>query len=89
MQKDFSNCVFFTSKLVLRNENWATRLLHNQTAYVREHAAFVEAVRTGGPLPMPPEEARAALRLALGAVESARTGRAVSLVDAGASEVRA
>jgi amino acid transporter len=32
VQKDFSNCVFFTSKLVLRNENWATRLLHNQTA---------------------------------------------------------
>ena len=32
VQKDFSNCVFFTSKLVFRNENWATRLLHNQTA---------------------------------------------------------
>ncbi len=32
IQKEFSNCVFFTSKLVLRNENWATRLLHNQTA---------------------------------------------------------
>jgi hypothetical protein len=32
VQKEFSNCAFFTSKLVLRNENWATRLLHNQTA---------------------------------------------------------
>src|SRR5271165_2725121 len=32
VQKDFSNCVFFTSKLVLRSENWMTRLLHNQTA---------------------------------------------------------
>jgi len=32
VQKDFSNCVFFTSKLVLRSENWVTRLLHNQTA---------------------------------------------------------
>ncbi len=32
--KDFSNCVFFTSKLVFRNENWVTRLLHNQTALV-------------------------------------------------------
>ena len=32
IQKEFSNCAFFTSKLVLRNENWATRLLHNQTA---------------------------------------------------------
>lgn len=64
-------------------------LLHNQTAYVREHAAFVDAVRARGPLPMPPEEARGALRLALGAVESARTGRVVSFADAGASEVRA
>lgn len=32
VQKDFANCVFFTSKLVFRNENWVTRLLHNQTA---------------------------------------------------------
>ena len=31
-QREFSNCVFFTSKLVFRNENWVTRLLHNQTA---------------------------------------------------------
>jgi amino acid transporter len=32
IQKEFANCVFFTSKLVFRNENWVTRLLHNQTA---------------------------------------------------------
>ena len=32
VQKEFANCVFFTSKLVFRNENWITRLLHNQTA---------------------------------------------------------
>src|SRR5690349_2026378 len=32
IQREFSNCVFFTSKLVFRNENWVTRLLHNQTA---------------------------------------------------------
>ncbi|HTP45404.1 MAG TPA: APC family permease [Casimicrobiaceae bacterium] len=32
VQKDFANCVFFTSKLVFRSENWVTRLLHNQTA---------------------------------------------------------
>ena len=32
IQKDYANCVFFTSKLVFRNENWVTRLLHNQTA---------------------------------------------------------
>ena len=67
-------------------------LLHNLTAYVREHAAFVDTVRTGRPLPMPPEEARAALRLALAAVESARSGRMVPLVSrsaGGTSEVRA
>ena len=32
IQRDYANCVFFTSKLVFRNENWITRLLHNQTA---------------------------------------------------------
>jgi len=32
VQKEYSNSVFFTSKLVFRNENWVTRLLHNQTA---------------------------------------------------------
>jgi amino acid transporter len=32
IQKEFSNCVFFTSKLQFRNENWVTRRLHNQTA---------------------------------------------------------
>jgi amino acid transporter len=32
VQKEFANCVFFTSKLVFRSENWVTRLLHNQTA---------------------------------------------------------
>ena len=63
-------------------------LLHNQTAYDREHAAFIDTVRAGVPLPMPPEEARAALRLALAAVESARTGRAVSLADADAARAR-
>jgi predicted dehydrogenase len=64
-------------------------LLHNQTAYVREHAAFLDAVQDGRPLPMPADEARAALRLALAAVESARTGRAVALADEPSPTVRA
>jgi predicted dehydrogenase len=64
-------------------------LLHNQTAYVREHAAFLDAVQGARPLPMPAEEARAALRLALAAVESARTGRAVALADDRSETVRA
>jgi amino acid transporter len=32
VEREFQNCVFFTSKLVFRNENWVTRLLHNQAA---------------------------------------------------------
>jgi len=32
IQREYPNCVFFTSKLVFRSENWLTRLLHNQTA---------------------------------------------------------
>jgi hypothetical protein len=32
IQREYPTCVFFTSKLVFRNENWITRLLHNQTA---------------------------------------------------------
>lgn len=32
IQREFPNTVFFTSKLVFRNETWLTRLLHNQTA---------------------------------------------------------
>jgi hypothetical protein len=32
IQREYPNSVFFTSKLVFRNENWVTRLLHNQTA---------------------------------------------------------
>jgi amino acid transporter len=32
VQQEFPNTVFFTSKLVFRNESWFTKLLHNQTA---------------------------------------------------------
>jgi len=31
---DFPNCIFFTSKLVFRHDNWWLRLLHNQGALV-------------------------------------------------------
>ena len=30
--EEFSNCIFFASKLVFEDENWFTRLLHNQAA---------------------------------------------------------
>jgi K+ transporter len=32
IQQQYSNCVFFTSKLVFENDTWITRLLHNQSA---------------------------------------------------------
>ena len=46
-------------------------------AYTAELAAFVDAVRTGGPAPVTGEDARAALAIALAAAESVRTGRPV------------
>jgi predicted dehydrogenase len=54
-------------------------LLHVQDAYVSELAQFVKAWREDRPVPLPAEEAREALRLALAADQSARTGRAVDL----------
>jgi predicted dehydrogenase len=56
-------------------------LLHNPAAYVREWGGFLDAVQHDRPLPMPPGEARAALRLALAAVQSARTGTVVHLTS--------
>jgi myo-inositol 2-dehydrogenase/D-chiro-inositol 1-dehydrogenase len=44
-----------------------------------ELRTFVEAIRAGGPSPVPAAEAAEALHTALGAVESARTGRSVDL----------
>ena len=47
IQREYANCVFFTSKLVFRSENWLTRLLHNQTALAlqrRLHLAGMQMV---------------------------------------------
>ena len=47
IQREYANCVFFTSKLVFRSENWVTRLLHNQTALAmqrRLHLAGLQMV---------------------------------------------
>src|SRR3954466_11738553 len=46
---------------------------------VGELAAFVEAVRTGGPAPVTGEDARAALGIALAAAGSVRAGRPVRI----------
>lgn len=47
--------------------------------FTRELTAFFAAVRAGGPAPVPAVEATASLRVALGALESARTGRTIDL----------
>jgi myo-inositol 2-dehydrogenase/D-chiro-inositol 1-dehydrogenase len=57
----------------------ANVLLHDADAYTREHAAFLAALRDDAPVPLPPGESRAALRLALAAVEAAETGRVAEL----------
>lgn len=31
VSEEFSDCIFFASKLIFENENWITRLLHNET----------------------------------------------------------
>ena len=48
-------------------------------AAIFDRSAFFDAVRTGGPPPVPAAEATASLRTALAALESARTGRTVDL----------
>jgi amino acid transporter len=45
VQKEFPNCVFFTSKLVFRSENWVTRLLHNQTALALQRRLHLNAMQ--------------------------------------------
>jgi myo-inositol 2-dehydrogenase / D-chiro-inositol 1-dehydrogenase len=50
-------------------------------AYVAELAAFVAAVRDGGPAPVGGEDARTALTIALAAAESVRTGRPVRIAE--------
>ena len=48
-------------------------------ALVREDRAFVDAVRTGGPSPVPAADGITALRMVLAAEESLRTGLSVTL----------
>ena len=47
--------------------------------FTQELRAFFDAVRTGGPPPVPAHEAVESLRTALAALESARTGRTIDL----------
>ncbi len=49
--------------------------------YLAEIGAFVEAIRTGAPAPIPVDDGLRSLRTALAALESVRTGDAVDLSD--------
>lgn len=52
-----------------------------ERGYTREIAAFVEAVRSGGPSPVPVADGVAATRTALAALHSLRTGEPVDLTS--------
>jgi predicted dehydrogenase len=47
--------------------------------FTRELSDFVDAVRAGGPPPVPAREATESLRVALAALESVQTGRTIDL----------
>lgn len=49
--------------------------------FTEELRAFFDAVRAGGPPPVPAEEGLSSLRTALAALESARTGRTIDLTS--------
>ena len=57
-------------------------LLHIDEAYVAELRALVDAVVDDLPVPLPPEEARAALAIALAAVRSSEEGRVIRMTSA-------
>lgn len=52
-------------------------------AYLGEFEAFAQAIRTGGPSPVPGADARRALSVALAAIASVEKGTAVRVEDAG------
>jgi myo-inositol 2-dehydrogenase / D-chiro-inositol 1-dehydrogenase len=56
--------------------NFAT-LLHVDDAYVAELRGLADAIVDDTPVPMPPQEARSALAIALAAVRSAAEGHEV------------
>ncbi len=38
----YSNCIFFSSKLVFANDNWITRVLHNETAIAIQRSLHLQ-----------------------------------------------
>lgn len=49
--------------------------------YINEMTAFVDAIRTGGPSPVPAEESRSAARVLEGLYQSAESGREIRLAE--------
>jgi amino acid transporter len=50
VRREFPNAIFFTSKLIFENENWITRILHNQAALALQrklHLAGMQMVILG------------------------------------------
>ena len=45
VQRDFPNTVFFTSKLIFRQDSWWTRLLHNQAAVAIQRKLHLEGMQ--------------------------------------------
>ena len=42
---DFPNVVFFAGQLVFQEENFFTKLLHNQTAFLAQKSSYFPATR--------------------------------------------
>ncbi len=45
VQADFPNTIFFTSKLIFNDDNWITRLLHNQAAVAIQRRLHLEGMQ--------------------------------------------
>ncbi len=41
---EFPNCIFFASKLIFVNDNWMTRILHNQTALAMQRILHLQGM---------------------------------------------
>lgn len=42
VNKKYSNCIFFSSKLIFEKDNWITRLLHNETALTLQRSLHLQ-----------------------------------------------
>jgi hypothetical protein len=45
ISNEFPNSIYFTSKLVFENDNWFTRLLHNQAALAVQRRLHLEGLQ--------------------------------------------